>query len=85
MERETRLVKPPEGHVSPPLDRAATTPYEDGAPGAFFYQRYGHAPGAEAERLLGELDGGHALLFASGSASITCIGCRSEAASTWVS
>ena len=73
MERETRLVKPPEGHVSPPLDRAATTPYEDGAPGAFFYQRYGHAPGAEAERLLGELDGGHALLFASGSASITCI------------
>jgi cystathionine gamma-synthase len=73
MERETRLVKPPEGHVSPPLDRAATTPYEEGAPGAFFYQRYGHAPGAEAERLLGELDGGHALLFSSGSAGITCI------------
>ena len=73
MERETRLVKPPEGHVSPPLDRAATTPYEGGAPGAFFYQRYGHAPGSEAERLLGELDGGSALLFASGSAAITCV------------
>ena len=73
MQRETKLVQPPEGHVSPPLDRAATTPYEEGAPGAFFYQRYGHAAGAEAERVLGDLDGGHALLFASGSAAITCV------------
>src|SRR5919108_6447152 len=73
MKRETRLVKPLEGHVSPPLDRAATTPYEHGAPGAFFYQRYGHASGTEAERLLGELDGGQALLYASGSAAITCV------------
>jgi cystathionine gamma-synthase len=73
MKRETRLVRPPQGHVSPLLDRASTTPYEDGAPGLFFYQRYSHAAGTEAERVLGELDGGHALLFGSGSAAITCV------------
>jgi cystathionine gamma-synthase len=72
MKRETRLVRSPQGHVSPPLDRGSTTPYEDGAPGVFFYQRYSHPAGSEAEQVLGELDGGQALLFSSGSAAITC-------------
>ncbi len=73
MKRETRLVGRRGAPLSPPLDRAATTGYEGGEPGEFFYQRYGHATGTEAERLLGELDGGHALLYSSGSAAITCI------------
>jgi cystathionine gamma-synthase len=73
MKRETRLVRPGEGPVSPPLDRSATTSYDGGEPGAFYYQRYGHPTGAEAEQLLGELDAGQALLYSSGSAAITCI------------
>jgi cystathionine gamma-synthase len=70
--RETRLVAPA-GAISPPLDRSATTPYDDGEPGDFYYQRYGHATGAEAERMLGELDGGRALLFPSGTAAATSV------------
>ena len=49
------------------VDRSTIWPYKDGEPGEFIYQRYGHPTGVEAERRLGELDGGHALLFASGS------------------
>ena len=49
------------------LDRSTIWPYKDGEPGEFIYQRYGHPTGVEAERRLGELDGGHALLFSSGS------------------
>ncbi len=49
------------------VDRSTIWPYEDGEPGEFIYQRYGHPTGVEAERRLGELDGGHALLFSSGS------------------
>ena len=49
------------------IDRSTIWPYKDGEPGEFIYQRYGHPAGVEAERRLGELDGGHALLFASGS------------------
>jgi cystathionine gamma-synthase len=55
------------------VDRSTIWPYRDGEPGEFYYQRYGHPTGAEAERRLGELDGGHALLFASGSAATTAI------------
>jgi cystathionine gamma-synthase len=57
----------------PPLDRSSLWPYRDGVPGEFFYQRYGHPVGAAAERALGELDGGHALLFGSGSAAATAV------------
>src|SRR2546425_39619 len=49
------------------IDRSTIWPYKDGEPGEFIYQRYGHPTGVEAEGRLGELDGGHALLFSSGS------------------
>jgi cystathionine gamma-synthase len=55
------------------LDRSTIWPYEDGEPGEFYYQRYGHPAGVEAERALGELEGGHALLFPSGSGAITAL------------
>jgi cystathionine gamma-synthase len=55
------------------LDRSTIWPYEDGEPGEFYYQRYGHPAGAEAERVLGELDGGHALVFPSGAGATTAV------------
>jgi cystathionine gamma-synthase len=55
------------------VDRSTIWPYEDGEPGEFVYQRYGHPVGVEAERRLGELDGGQALLFASGSGATTAL------------
>src|SRR5919201_719777 len=55
------------------LDRSTIWPYQDGEPGEFVYQRYGHPTGAEAERRLGELDGGHALLFSSGAGATTAL------------
>jgi cystathionine gamma-synthase len=55
------------------LDRSTIWPYEDGEPGEFYYQRYGHPAGVEAERALGELEGGHALLFPSGSGAETAL------------
>ena len=58
---------------STPLDRSTTWPYEDGEPGTFSYARFSSPTVAEAERALGELDGGEALLFASGSAAITSL------------
>ena len=54
-----------------PIDRSTIQPYVDGEPGAFYYARYDHPTGVEAERALGKLDGGRALLFASGSAAST--------------
>jgi cystathionine gamma-synthase len=54
-----------------PLERATIWPFRDGEPGEFFYQRYAHPTGVEAERALGELEGGEALLYPSGSAAIT--------------
>ncbi len=56
-----------------PLDRSTIWPYEGGDPGEFFYQRYGHPAGAAAERVLGELEGGHALLFPSGAGATTAL------------
>src|SRR6185503_3166565 len=44
-----------------------------GEPGAFYYQRYAHPTGVAAERALGELEGGEALLFPSGSGAITAL------------
>jgi cystathionine gamma-synthase len=54
-------------------DRSTFWPYKDGEPGEFLYQRYGHPTGVEAERRLGELDGGHALLFSSGTGAATAL------------
>jgi cystathionine gamma-synthase len=56
-----------------PLDRSTIWPYEAGEPGEFYYQRYGHPAGVEAERALEGLEGGEALLFPSGSAAITTL------------
>ena len=42
-------------------------------PGPAYYQRVGHPVGLEAERLLGDLDGGHALLFSSGSGATAAL------------
>ena len=57
----------------PPLDRSTFWPYEDGEVGEFYYQRYAHPTGAAAERVLGELDGGEALLFSSGAGATTAV------------
>ena len=57
----------------PPLDRSTLWPFEDGEPGEFYYQRYAHPTGVAAERALGELDGGEALLFSSGSGATTAV------------
>lgn len=55
------------------LDRSTIWPYQEGKPGEFHYQRYSHPAGAEAERRLGELEGGPALLFPSGSGATTAL------------
>jgi cystathionine gamma-synthase len=55
------------------LDRSTIWPYEDGEPGDFYYQRYAHPAGVEVERALGELEGGYALLFPSGSGATTAL------------
>jgi cystathionine gamma-synthase len=55
------------------VDRSTIWPYRDGEPGEFYYQRYAHPTGVEAERRLGKLDGGHALLFASGAGATTAL------------
>lgn len=55
------------------VDRSTIWPYRDGEPGELYYQRYAHPTGLEAERELGRLDGGHALLFPSGTAAATSV------------
>jgi cystathionine gamma-synthase len=55
------------------LDRSTIWPYKDGEQGEFYYQRHGHPTGAEAERALGALDGGHALVFPSGAGATTAL------------
>ena len=57
----------------PALDRATIHSYVEGTPGPVFYQRNAHPVGLEAEAVLGELDGGHALLFSSGSGATTAL------------
>src|SRR4029079_15883323 len=57
----------------PPVDRSTLWPYEDGEPGEFYYQRYAHPTGTAAEQALGELDGGEALLFSSGTGASTSV------------
>lgn len=56
-----------------PIDRSTAWPYEAGEPGPFSYARFSSPTVAEAERRLGELDGGEAILFASGSAASTAV------------
>ena len=55
------------------IDRSTIWPYRDGEPGDFYYQRYGHPTGVEAEQALGALEGGEGLLFGSGSAAVTAL------------
>ncbi len=57
------------------IDVATVWPYDEaGEPGPFIYQRYAHPTGVEAEQALGELEGGDALLYASGTSAVTaCI------------
>jgi cystathionine gamma-synthase len=69
VERETQLAR---GEL-PGLDRATIHPYVDATPGPFYYQRVAHPVGAEAERVLGELEGGQSLLFPSGSGATTAL------------
>ena len=59
--------------MEPPLDRSTTWPYVDGEPGPFHYSRNAHPVGVEAERVLGDLEGGEALLFASGMGATTAL------------
>jgi cystathionine gamma-synthase len=57
-----------------PLDRATIWPYDErGEPGAFYYSRYASPTVADAEAQLGELDGGEAVLFPSGSGATTAL------------
>jgi cystathionine gamma-synthase len=54
------------------IDRGTVWPYDtSGEAGEFVYQRYAHPTGTAAERELGELEGGDALLFASGTSAVT--------------
>jgi cystathionine gamma-synthase len=56
------------------VDRSTIWPYDEhGEPREFYYARYGHPTGAAAEARLGELEGGTALLFASGTAASTAV------------
>jgi cystathionine beta-lyase/cystathionine gamma-synthase len=57
----------------PALDRSTIHAFEDGTPGPLYYQRFAHPVGLEAERLLGELEGGDALLFPSGAGATTAL------------
>jgi cystathionine beta-lyase/cystathionine gamma-synthase len=69
MKRETQLA-----HARlPAVERATIHPFQDGEPGPVYYQRYAHPVGLEAERLIGELEGGTALLFASGMGATTAL------------
>jgi cystathionine gamma-synthase len=55
------------------VDRSTIWPYRDGEAGEFYYQRYAHPTGVEAEQAVGALEGGHALLFPSGTGAATAL------------
>ena len=60
--------------MTEPIDRATAWPYDErGDPREFYYSRDGHPTGAAAERELGALEGGDALLFASGMGAATAV------------
>jgi cystathionine gamma-synthase len=69
VERETSL----QHGLSPGVERATIAPYLDGEPGPFYYQRYAHPTQVAAEELLGDLEGGPALLFPSGTGAATAL------------
>jgi len=55
-----------------PIDRSTVWPYDEhGDPGAFYYARFDHPTGVAAEAALGTLEGGDALLYASGMAAVS--------------
>jgi len=56
-----------------PLDRSTIWPYRDAEPGELYYQRNAHPNGIAAERALGELEGGEALVFPSGTGAATAL------------
>ena len=57
-----------------PVDRATIWPYdESGEPRDFYYSRYSSPTVADAEARLGELEGGEAVLFPSGSGATTAL------------
>ena len=57
-----------------PLDRSTIWPYdEQGEARGFYYQRFNSPTVAAAEAALGELDGGTALLFPSGTGATTAL------------
>ena len=56
------------------LDRSTIWPYDErGEPREFYYSRYGGPTIAAAERELGALEGGEALLFPSGAGATTAL------------
>jgi cystathionine gamma-synthase len=56
------------------VDRSTIWPYDSrGEPREFYYSRYGNPTGARAEAELGELEGGTALLYPSGSGATTAL------------
>ena len=57
-----------------PIDRSTAWRYDErGEPREFYYSRYAHPTGAAAERELGALEGGDALLYASGMGAATAV------------
>jgi cystathionine gamma-synthase len=69
MKRDTQVAR---GQL-PALERATIHPYDEATPGPVYYQRFAHPVGLEAERTLGELEGGQALLFPSGAGATTAL------------
>ena len=60
-----------------PIDRATVWPYDEhGEPGEFSTSATRIPTGVAAERALGELEGGDALLYASGTAAATAVRAR---------
>jgi cystathionine gamma-synthase len=54
------------------IDRSTAWPFDErGEPREFMYQRYAHPTGSAAEAVLGELEGGDALLYGSGTSAVT--------------
>src|SRR5215210_7874262 len=60
--------------MTEPIDRSTAWPYDErGDPRDFYYSRYAHPTGTAAERKLGALEGGDALLYASGMGAATAV------------
>ena len=56
------------------IERSTVWPYDAaGEPGQFYYSRYDHPNGVAAEQELGALEGGDALLYASGMGATTTV------------